>query len=126
MPNTAETAGTLLGVLTDDELARYGEIARDQATHELRNWGLQAALGLSALGAAAWGAAALDVGGLGRSAGWALGVAAALGYWPYRRVKNWSLWQRHCKAVVAEQTRRQTGGENGGEDETTHETTGAK
>ena len=107
MPNTAETAETLLGVLTDDELVRYGEIARDQATHELRNWGLQALLGLSAVGAAVWGAASLEIAGIGRSAGWALGVAAALGYWPYRRVKNWSLWQRHVKAVAAERARRQ-------------------
>ena len=112
MPNTAETAETLLGVLTDDELARYGQIARDQAKHELRNWGLQALLGLSALGAAGWGAAALEVGGIGRSAAWALGVAAALGYWPYRRVKNWSLWQRHVKAVDAEQARRQNEQQN--------------
>jgi hypothetical protein len=107
MPNTAETAETLLGVLTDDELARYGEIARDQATHELRNWGLQALLGFSAIGAAAWGAASVEFVGIGRSAAWALGAAAALGYWPYRRVKNWSLWQRHVKAVNAERARRQ-------------------
>ena len=55
MPNTAETAESLLGELTDDELARYGEIARDQAMHELRYWGVQAMLGLSALGSAFWG-----------------------------------------------------------------------
>ena len=107
MPSIADTPASLLGVLTDDELARYGQIARDQATHELHNWGLQAALGLSALGAAAWGATVLEGGGLGRSAAWAMGAAAVLGYWPYRRVKNWSLWQRHLKAVDAEQARHQ-------------------
>jgi hypothetical protein len=112
MPNTAETAESLLDVLTEAELARYGEIARDQAMHELRNWGVQAALGVAALASASWAAAGLgcgcvDLGGYGRHVGWALGAAVALGYWPYRRLKNWSLWRRHVKAVDAAQARRQ-------------------
>ncbi len=110
MHDTAETSNNLLFVLTDDELARYGEIARDQARHEMRNWWWQAVLGLSALGAGVWGMTGLEGPGIGRSAGWALGAAAALGYWPYRRVRNWSLWNRHVKAVGAEMARRKLDG----------------
>ena len=114
MPNTGESAGTLLLALTDDELARYGEVARDQAAHELRNWGLQAALAVAAVGCVAWAwarwgagieAAGLDAECFRCVAAW-FAIALALGYWPYRRVKNWSLWQRHVKAVNAERARR--------------------
>jgi hypothetical protein len=111
MPNTAEGAQQLLDALTDDELARYGEIARDQASQELERWWLQAALALAAIGAVAWAAvrwnaAGMETTGVGRSAMAALGVAAVCGYWPYRRLKNWSLWRGHCKAVSAELARR--------------------
>jgi hypothetical protein len=113
MPNIAEGPQALLDALTDDELARYGEIARDQASQELERWWLQAALALAAIGAVAWAAmrwsaAGVEATGVGRSAMVALGLAAVFGYWPYRRLKNWSLWRGHCKAVNAELARRRS------------------
>jgi hypothetical protein len=101
----------LLDALTDDELARYGEIARDQASQELERWWLQAALALVAVGAVVWAAmrwsvAGMETAGVGRSAMAAVGLAAVFGYWPYRRLKNWSLWRGHCRAVSAELARR--------------------
>jgi hypothetical protein len=118
MPNTAEGAQALLDALTDDELARYGEIAHDQASQELERWWLQAALALAAVGAVAWAAmrwsaAGMEMTGIGRSAMAALGLAAVFGYWPYRRLKNWSLWRGHCKAVSAELARRRRAASGG-------------
>ena len=116
MPNTAEAARALLLVLTDDELARYGEIARDQATAECSRWWLQAMLALGAAGSLAWGivrwgiagieAMGIEVAGFGRTVVLALGFGLVLAYSPYRRVRNWTLWRRHCKAVRTEQERR--------------------
>jgi len=116
MRNTAEAARDLLLVLSDDELARYGEIARDQAAAELSRWWLQAGLAMAAVAAfgwatARWGIAGMEAigveaAGFGRAVVVALGIGLALAYSPYRRVRNWTLWQRHCKAVQAEQERR--------------------
>ena len=120
MPNTADTAGhsarSLLKVLSDDQLARYGEIARDQASAELSRWWLQALMGLAAIGVLGWAAATwgitgietagIEAEGFDRSVALALGIGWLLAYFPYRRVKNWVLWNQHCKAVEAEQSRR--------------------
>ncbi len=106
----------MLGVLSDDELARYGEIARDQASAELSRWWVQAAMAIGALSAfvwatAKWGIAGLEALGV-EAAGFSkavllgIGVGVVLGYSPYRRMRNWTLWNRHCKAVRAEQERR--------------------
>ena len=107
----------LLNVLTDDELARYGEIARDQATAELQRWWLPALLAIGAVAAfwwatAKWGiagieAAGIEPAGFGRAVVLGLGLGLVLAYSPYRRIKNWTLWNRHCKAVREEQQRRQ-------------------
>ena len=120
MPSTAEAArqaaSSLLLVLSDDELARYGEIARDQAAAELSRWWLQGGLALGALGSLAWGfvrwgfagieAAGIEAAGFGRAVALALGIGLVLAYSPYRRVRNWTLWRQHCKAVRTEQERR--------------------
>ena len=111
MRATAEAGRALLGALNDDELARYGEIARDQAAHELERWWLQAMLAVAAVAAIGWAAvkwsaAGMEASGLGRSLMLALGLAAVLGYWPYRRARNWVLWTKHARAVSAEQARR--------------------
>ncbi len=100
----------MLGVLSDDELARYGEIARDQAEQELNRWWWQALLALGAVGALTWAAHKMMAAPTGATS-WrplivAFGVSLALGYWPYRRIKNWALWKGHVKAVGAEQNRR--------------------
>ena len=126
MPSTADTAGqsarSLLKALTDDQLARYGEIARDQAAAELSRWWLQVLLAVASVGTftwalATWGIAGIgnleaigiEAEGFGRSVGFAFGLGLLLAYFPYRRVKNWTLWNAHCKAVAAEQSRRRSG-----------------
>ena len=38
-----------------------------------------------------------------------MGIGLLLAYFPYRRVRNWTLWNGHCKAVAQEQTRRRDG-----------------
>ncbi len=103
-------------MLSDDELARYGEIAHDQAAVELDRWWVPAALLTAAAGVMAWtlvkwgiasiASLGLEVVGFGRSVVAGIGAALALAYWPYRRVRNWALWNRHCKAVHDEQQRR--------------------
>ena len=116
MRNTAEAGRDLLTVLTDDQLARYGEIARDQATAELSRWWWQAMLAVGAVSAFAWATAkwgiagvetaSIEVAGFGRAVVLGLGLGFVLAYCPYRRLKNWTLWNQHCKAVRAEQERR--------------------
>ncbi len=113
MPNTVEAAKGLLITLSDDELARYGEVARDQAAAELSRWWLQAVLAVAAIGAFGWAgarwsvaAAGIEAAGLGRAVGLAIAGGLLLAYSPYRRVRNWTLWRRHCKAVLDEQERR--------------------
>ncbi len=101
----------MLGVLTNDELARYGEIARDQASLELRRWWLHALLALAAIAVLGWAgmmwvSAGLGWTGLKSSVLLAIGLAIVLGYAPYRRIKNWVLWNQHCRAVRDEQVRR--------------------
>ena len=82
MQSTAEAGRELLRVLSDDELARYGEIARDQASAELSRWWLQAVLAVAALrvrwAAAKWGIAGIETVGH-RGAGF--GRAVAVGAW---------------------------------------------
>lgn len=106
-------------MMTDDQLARYGEIARDQATAELSRWWLQALLAVCALAAFGWAsvkwgiagfeAMGIEAAGFGRSVVAGLGIGLLLAYFPYRRVRNWTLWNGHCKAVAQEQTRRRDG-----------------
>ena len=117
MPSTAEAALKLLNLLTDDELARYGEIARDQASAEQQRWWLQALLAAGAVASFLWAtvkwgiagieAAGIEPAGFGRAVMLGLGLGLLLAYSPYRRIKNWTLWNRHCRAVLAEQQRRQ-------------------
>jgi hypothetical protein len=95
--------------LTDDELARYGQIANDQYRREVRLWGAQAVVCIAAIGAAVWGLRWLLWVGSGRLALLTLGLSAMLGYWPYRKAKSRRLWWGHYQAVVEEQQRRMSG-----------------
>jgi hypothetical protein len=105
-PNIAEPVAGLLGDLTDDELARCAEIARDQMRRELRNWWVQILFACGAVASVVWMGWGLIVSGVSRSTLLPLGLSAVLGYVPYRKAKVRSLWQRHCDAVEAEQERR--------------------
>ncbi len=117
MRNIADAGHDLLNSLSDEELARYGEIARDQASAELSRWWLQGALALGAVAAFVWATAkwgitglealGIEAAGFGKAALIGVGIGVVLGYSPYRRMRNWTLWNRHCKAVRAEQERRQ-------------------
>jgi hypothetical protein len=108
-----ERALSLLTLLSDAELARYGEIAHDQATAEWSRWRIEGAVLLAT--AAALGGTVLYWGldGLADLAAETSGARAMLGmvlgamiYLPYRRAKNLKLWNRHCEAVRDEQRRR--------------------
>ncbi|MEZ5842661.1 MAG: hypothetical protein R3D27_02865 [Hyphomicrobiaceae bacterium] len=107
-PGTTEAWLGLLSHLSDDELARYGEIARDQRRLEWRHAWAQGLCFVAAIGVAAWAVARMVTDGLSRQALLALGLAAALGYWPYRKAKVRRLWGGHCRAVAAEQARRRS------------------
>ena len=101
----------LLSFLSDDELARYGEIARDQLDQESQRavlqWG-SAVAGVGLAVAAFWGniAGSVAIGTLLL----ALAVGFGLEYWVWKKLKARRLWQSHIEAVAVEQAqRRETG-----------------
>jgi hypothetical protein len=108
-PATGEAWLALVRSLTDDELARYGQIANDQYRREVRWWWAQALLCLAAGGAVLWALRSLFLAGSGRLALLMLGFSALLGYWPYRKAKSRRLWWGHYQTVVEEQQRRLSG-----------------
>lgn len=110
MPNTDETSGwlKLLSSLSDDELSRYGEIARDQHALEYGNWWGQIGCMLASIAALVWGSWRLVVSGMTAETILAMVAAVVLGYWPWRKVRTRRLWQGHCEAVAREQARRVT------------------
>ena len=96
----------LLTSLTDEELARYGEIAADQRRQEWRHAWAQVLLGIAAVAGVVWALRTMALNGLswGPAAGLALGFACA--YWPYRQWVVRKLWRRHLVAVEREKARR--------------------
>ena len=116
MPDTAERWRAFLSALTDEELERYRHIVGDQIARELQHGWQQVALAALALIAAIWFTSGLIFGVYWASAILLLGLAAALGYWPYRRAKSRQLWQSHSVAVEAEQARRRGASREGGAD----------
>ena len=100
----------LLRSLTDEELNRYGDIARDQRNKELGHWWAQA---LSVVGACVAFGCAVWAFIVGESVMLTLLVAlvaTVLGIWPYHKAKMRGLWDKHCKAVAKEQARRSKDG----------------
>ncbi|MCH9806436.1 MAG: hypothetical protein K0U74_01770 [Alphaproteobacteria bacterium] len=107
MQNTGEGWRGLLGVLTDEELTQYGQMALDQVRRETsRNliYGLMVIAGLALIAWAAW-----TIYGIGET-GWlvylALGAAGILVYLPWRSVKTRKLWLGHYERVKQELARR--------------------
>ena len=96
----------LLSSLTDDELQHYGKIAADQRRLEWQLAPAQIALGAGAMLALGWFVMEFATKGLSWRSLTVLGLAGALGYWPYRRAVVRRLWGKHCKAVAREQERR--------------------
>lgn len=106
-----ETWRGLLGVLTDDELVKYGEVAQDQIDREMRWRKAQIAAAVAAGALMVWVLIRLFDAGAERALFYTLGLAALLVYWPYRSRRTRRLWQGHSAAVEAEQSRRADGGE---------------
>ena len=97
----------LLSSLTDDELDRYGEIARDQRNIELGRWWAQVLCVFAACIAFGFFVRDLVVEGGTRTGLLLLAVTVVLGIWPYRKAKMRLLWDKHCAAVTREKARRQ-------------------
>lgn len=124
MPNTDDGEGwrALLGALTDEELARYGEIAGDQVRLERERWRLQVLLVIGALVVFVAGVVILYKGGVTFAGLATVGLSAALGYWPYQKARMRRLWTGHRQAVETELEGRRSGLADGRE----HGTQGPK
>ena len=99
----------LLSALTDDELDRYGEIARDQRDLEYDRWWAQVLCIVAACGAVALLAREVWIEGDTRTVVALMIAGVALSIWPYRKAKMRRMWNRHCAAVAREQARRKAG-----------------
>jgi hypothetical protein len=106
MPTTAEGWHGLLAVLSNEELKQYRQLALDQVRREARKWWLNGSMLLVAVSSGGWGLAALYQGGLWPRWLWALTLAGAASYWPWRSRKTERLWEGHAKAVENEMARR--------------------
>jgi hypothetical protein len=107
-PNTDDAEGWhgLLGALTDDELARYGEIAADQRRQEWRHAWAQLLMSGASVACLAWAVRSFAMSGLTWGGAASVVLSCALGYWPYRQAVVRRLWRRHVLAVEHEQARR--------------------
>ncbi len=108
---SAETWLALLAELTDDELAKYGEIARDQRNLELERPGLQILCGVVALLALAIGISEGVQNGMTVLAVICMALGGVLGFWLFQKSRTRRFWNKHCAAVVNEKTRRAAGKE---------------
>lgn len=106
--NTENATGWLglLTSLTDEELARYGEIAADQRRQEWRHAWAQVLLVIAAVASIVWVLRAIALNGLSWPPVAGLAVALAFAYWPYRQWVVRKLWRRHLQAVEREKARR--------------------
>lgn len=116
-PAAFEPAGpgprAVLTVLTEEELGQYEAIARDQVDRESRWRWVLTVVGLLAVPLAAWGLLRGLQTGFGRLAFGILGLAALMGYVPYRVAKARQMWQSHLDAISTERARRGVGGSAG-------------
>ncbi|MEL6872141.1 MAG: hypothetical protein AAFO62_04960 [Pseudomonadota bacterium] len=111
MPNIDDEPGwlDLLSSLSDEELAKYGEIVVDQAAIE---WQRAAAQVVCAIAALSLTAASLYLGLAGAATRTALATGAlglGVGYWPWRKARTRRLWKTHHEAVAREKERRDFG-----------------
>ncbi|MFM1816592.1 MAG: hypothetical protein RLZ98_3287 [Pseudomonadota bacterium] len=104
MPSTVEPEGwrELLADMTEEELVRYGEIAGDQIRLEWQQGWLQVLAAVAALGLSAVGLWLMLAGGMPVVGAAMVGLAVALGYWPYSKAKMRRMWGGHVEAVEAE------------------------
>ena len=107
--NTDDTSAwlELLSSLSDEELRRYGQIVADQRRLEWQYGWAQMICAIASVLALGWFARECMMYGLSWRGASILGLAAALGYWPYRKAFVRRLWAKHCKAVAREEAVRQ-------------------
>lgn len=115
MPNIADDGASegwrgLLGVLSDEELGQYGDMALDQARQESRRAAVHAVMLIAAICLIAWAAWTIYTDTVG---GWlvylALAASAVLIYLPWQSLKVRKLWLGHHARVREEVARRQRG-----------------
>jgi hypothetical protein len=107
----AAGARDLLKILTDEEVARYMGVARDQVALEEQGAAIKigsALLGIGLLVFVGWHITQV---GFGRWDIAGLGLAVAMGYWPWRVFKCRRLWLTHFDAARDELALRQVGAE---------------
>jgi len=92
--------------LTDDELAKYGKIAKDQRDLEFERLGMQILCGLGMLLVLAIGVYEALQNGATNLAVICIILAVVLGFWLLQKSRTRRFWNKHCAAVVREQTRR--------------------
>ena len=108
MQNTGENWTGLLGVLTEEELDQYAQMAMDQVRHETSRAVLHVAMLIAGLGLVGWaGWTIYRLGEAGWSVYLALATAGVCIYIPWRSVKTRKLWLRHYARVKQELERRQ-------------------
>jgi hypothetical protein len=96
----------LLEALTEDEVARYLEMAGDQVRNEERRLWLQLTVGAGAVALLAYDAADGLANGVTSWHVAVLAVALAMAYWPWRARACRRLWMGHVDAAKAELARR--------------------
>jgi hypothetical protein len=102
----AHGALKLLEQLTDDEVRRYMAVARDQIAIEDRLAGLKIASAIAGVLVAVCFVWQGMTTGFGTWVIAGLGLALALGYWPWRVLRCKQLWQKHFDAARSELLRR--------------------
>ncbi len=103
---SADTWLRLLSELTDDELVKYCEIAKDQRDLEFERFGAQILCGLGMLLALAMGVYEALQNGMTNLAVVCMILAVALGFWLLQKSRTRRFWNKHCAAVAREQARR--------------------
>ncbi|MBU2581064.1 MAG: hypothetical protein KJ622_05030 [Alphaproteobacteria bacterium] len=107
MQNTGEKWAGLLGVLTEEELDQYGQMALDQVRHESSRAAIHATMLLAAVALIGWaGWTIYRLGEAGALVYLALAAAGLLIYMPWRSVKTRKLWLGHYARVEQELARR--------------------
>ncbi len=102
-------AARLLEELTDEEVTRYMDIARDQLNHEERLAWLKVSLATIAAALVAYDLAHGYRNGITTWHVVGLALAALLGYWPWKVRAYRRLWMKHVAATKAELARRRAG-----------------
>ena len=103
---SSDTWLELLSELTDDELVKYGEIAKDQRNLEFERSTMQLISGIVALVALIIGVREGIQNGMTGFAVICLVLAGIPGFWIFQKSRTRRFWSKHCDAVTREQTRR--------------------